>query len=86
MVDTKFMKKIFYLSQYTKKTSLSSSVGSATSVDKNNGTNGKFSRKVAFLCIRKCLITGLKAEKQLRNKNHTKDWALQGCAKIMRKL
>ena len=31
-----------------------------------------------FLCIRKCLISGLKAEKQLRNKNHTEDWAL-GC-------
>ena len=30
MNDTKFMKKIFYLSQYTKKTSLSSSVGSAS--------------------------------------------------------
>ena len=31
-----------------------------------------------FLCIRKLLILGLKAEKQLRNKNHTEDWAL-GC-------
>ena len=30
MDDTKFTKKIFYLFQYTKKTSLSSSVGSAS--------------------------------------------------------
>ena len=30
MNDTKFMKKIFYLFQYTKNTSLSSSVGSAS--------------------------------------------------------
>ena len=30
------------------------------------------------ICIRKCLISGLKAEKQLRNQNHTEDWAL-GC-------
>ena len=32
-----------------------------------------------FLCLyTKWLILGLKAEKQLRNKNHTEDWAL-GC-------
>ena len=35
---------------------------------KNNETNDKFYRKVAFLMyIRKWLILGLKAEKQLRN-------------------
>ena len=50
-----------------------------TIVDKNNVTNDKVYRKVAILmCIRKCLISGHKAEKQLRNQNHTEDWAL-GC-------
>ena len=34
--------------------------------------------KVAFLMYTKWLILGLKAEKQLRNQNHTEDWAL-GC-------
>ena len=34
---------------------------------KNNETNDKFYRKVAFLCLQKWLILGLKAEKQLRN-------------------
>ena len=33
---------------------------------------------VQFLGIRKCLISGHKAEKELRNQNHTEDWAL-GC-------
>ena len=47
-----------------------------TTIHKNNETNEKFYQKVA--CIRKWLILVLKAEKQLRNKNHTKDWAL-GC-------
>ena len=47
-----------------------------TIMDKNND---KCYRKVAFLMyIRKWLILGLKAEKQLRNKNHTEEWAL-GC-------
>ena len=35
-----------------------------------------FTGNLHFLCIRKLLILGLKAEKQLRNKNHTEDWAL----------
>ena len=39
-------------------------------IHKNNETKGKF--------YWKWLILGLKAEKQLRNKNNTKDWAL-GC-------
>ena len=34
-------------------------------MDKNNEKNDKFYRKVAFLIIRKWLILGLKAEKQL---------------------
>ena len=50
--------------------------GGTTSVDKNNGINGKFYRKVAILMYTE--ISGLKAEKQLRNKNRTKDLAL-GC-------
>ena len=37
-----------------------------------------FTGKYHFLCIRKCLISGLKAEKLPRNQNHTEDWAL-GC-------
>ena len=37
-----------------------------------------FTGKWHFLCIRKCLTSGLKAEQQLRNQNHTDDWAL-GC-------
>ena len=39
----------------------------ATIHHKNNETDNKFYRKVAFLCIGKWLILGLKAEKQLRN-------------------
>ena len=39
-----------------------------TIVDISNETNEKLYRKVAFLiCLRKWLILGLKAEKQLRN-------------------
>ena len=37
-----------------------------------------FTVKYQILCIRKCLISGHKAEKQLRNQNHTDDWA-PGC-------
>ena len=37
-----------------------------------------FTGKEHFLCIRKWLILGLKAEKQLRNKKHTENWEL-GC-------
>ena len=37
-----------------------------------------FTGKYHFLCIQKWLNLGLKAEKQLRNYNHTEDWAL-GC-------
>ena len=46
----------------------------ATIVDKNIGTNDKFYRKVAFLMYTEIF----KAKKQLRNQNHTEDWAL-GC-------
>ena len=35
-----------------------------------------FTGKWHFLCIRKCLISGFKASKQLRNQNYTEDWAL----------
>ena len=37
-----------------------------------------FTGKYHFLCMWKWIILGLKAEKQLRNKNYTVDWAL-GC-------
>ena len=47
------------------------------SVGKNNGTNDKFYRKIEILMFN-FSISGLKAEKQLRNQNHTEDWAL-GC-------
>ena len=33
-----------------------------------------FAGKQRFLCTRKVLILGLKAEKQLQNENHTEDW------------
>ena len=42
---------------------------------KNNEKNDKFYRKVV-LCIRKWLILGLEAGKQLRSENHTVDWEL----------
>ena len=40
-----------------------------TIVDKNNGTNDKFYRKVAFLMYTEMFNSGHKAEKQLRNQN-----------------
>ena len=49
----------------------------ATIIHKNNGTHDKFYRKVAFLTYTKVLNLGLKAEKPLRNENHTEDWALR---------
>ena len=45
---------------------------------KNIGTNDKVCRKVAILVYGKRLFSGHKAEKQLRNQNHTEDWAV-GC-------
>ena len=45
-------------------------------IHKHNEPNDKFYRKVAFLVYTEMLILGLKAEMQLRNKIHTKDWAL----------
>ena len=36
----------------------------------------KFTGKWHFLYIRKLFVLELKAEKQLRNKNHTEDWVL----------
>ena len=43
---------------------------------KNNGTNDKFSGKVAFRRYVEGLNLGLKARKQLPNQNHTKGLAL----------
>ena len=49
----------------------------ATIIHKNYKTNDNFYRKVAFLIyIGKWLVLGLKAKKQLLDKNHTEDWAL----------
>ena len=45
-----------------------------TVIHKNNETNPESS----ISCIRKWLILGLKAEKHVRNINHTEDWEL-GC-------
>ena len=42
----------------------------------NYWTNGKIGAKVAFPRYTKVLNLGLKAEKELQNENHTKDWAL----------
>ena len=54
-------------------------MGTNTTIFKNNNeTSDKFYWKEHFLCIRKWLILGLKAEKQLRNRNHTEERAL-GC-------
>ena len=42
-----------------------------------NGTNGKFSGKLAFLWyMRKNVNLCLKARNQLQNQNLTEDWAL----------
>ena len=38
-----------------------------------------------FLGIRKVLNLSLKPETQLQKENHTEDWALQSCAKIIEK-
>ena len=45
-----------------------------TIVDKNNGTNDKFYRKVAILMYTE--MFNFRPEKQLRNENHTEDCAL----------
>ena len=48
----------------------------ATTIHKNNGTNENFYRKVAILMYTE--MFNFRPEKQLRNQNHTEDWAL-GC-------
>ena len=48
----------------------------STIIHKNNGTNDKLYRKVAFLTYTEMLNLGLKAEKPLQNENHTEYWAL----------
>ena len=50
----------------------------STIIRKNNETNDKFYLKVEFLMYTEMVHLGLKAEKQLRNKNYIEDWAL-GC-------
>ena len=43
---------------------------------KINGQTAKFAEKYHFLGIRKVLNLGLKAEKPVKNENHTEDWVL----------
>ena len=55
------------------------------SCDREKVLFSNFPGKQRFLCTRKVLILGLKAEKQLQNENHTEDLELQSWKKLMAK-